>query len=65
MLLLIRRGSNELDTAIGDGSIRNNACLRKPESFIEDCGIDWTKPDTAWKENVEKYFDDCGEGLKG
>jgi hypothetical protein len=24
---------------IGDGSIRTYACLRKPESFIKDCGI--------------------------
>ena len=49
---------------IGDGSIRTYACLRKPESFLKDCGIDWTKPDTARKEYVERYFDDCGEDLK-
>lgn len=49
---------------IGDGSIRTYACLRKPESFLKDCGIDWTKPETARKEYVERYFDDCGEDLK-
>ena len=49
---------------IGDGSIRTYACLRKPESFLEDCGTDWTKPDMARKEYTEKYFGDCGEDLK-
>ena len=48
----------------GDGSIRTYACLRKPETFIKDCGIDWTKPDKARTEYVERYFDDCGEDLK-
>ncbi len=49
---------------VGDGSIRSYACLRKPETFLEDCGIDWTKPDTARKEYVERYYNDCGEDLK-
>ncbi|OCL12580.1 FAD/NAD(P)-binding domain-containing protein [Glonium stellatum] len=49
---------------IGNGSIRTYACLRKPESFLKDCGIDWTKPETARKEFVERYFSDCGEDLK-
>ncbi|MCJ1410632.1 hypothetical protein MMC19_004718 [Ptychographa xylographoides] len=49
---------------IGDGSIRTYACLRKPESFIKDCGIDWTEPESARKEYVEKYFSDCGDESK-
>lgn len=49
---------------VGDGSVRTYACLRKSESFIKDCGIDWTKPDVARKECVEKYYDDCGDDLK-
>jgi 2-polyprenyl-6-methoxyphenol hydroxylase-like FAD-dependent oxidoreductase len=49
---------------IGDGSIRTYACLRVPESFIVDCGIDWTKPETARKEYLETYFGDFGEDLK-
>ena len=49
---------------IGDGSIRTYASLRKPESFIEDCGIDWTKPETARQEYVQRYFADCGESLR-
>lgn len=53
-----------LTQRIGDGSLRTYACLRKPESSIKDCGIDWTKPDTARKEYVERYYDDCGEDLK-
>ena len=49
---------------IGDGSIRTYACLRKPETFIKECGIDWTQPDTARKELVEQYYNDCGTELK-
>ncbi|KAH8701811.1 hypothetical protein BGW36DRAFT_394617 [Talaromyces proteolyticus] len=49
---------------IGDGSIRTYACLRKPEGFIKDCGIDWTQPDAACRELVERYYDDCGADLK-
>lgn len=49
---------------IGDGSIRTYGCLRVPETFLRDCGIDWTQPQTARREYVERYFGDCGEGLK-
>ena len=49
---------------LGDGSIRTYASLRMPETFLEDCGIDWTKPDTDQREYVKRYFDDCGEDLK-
>ena len=49
---------------LGDGSIRTYASLRKPESFLNNCGIDWTKPDIARIEYVERYFADCGEDLK-
>ena len=49
---------------MGDGSIRTYVCLRKPESFIDDCGIDWTQPENARKELVERYYYDCGEDLK-
>ena len=49
---------------LGDGSIRTYASLRKPESFLKDCGIDWTVTDVARKDYVERYFADCGEDLK-
>lgn len=49
---------------IGDGSIRTYACLRKPENFIQECGIDWSKPDIARKELVRQYYGDCGDDLK-
>ena len=49
---------------LGDGTIRTYGCLRKPESFIKDCGIDWTKPVEARNEYVGKYFGDCGADLK-
>jgi 2-polyprenyl-6-methoxyphenol hydroxylase-like FAD-dependent oxidoreductase len=49
---------------IGDGSIRTYACLRVPEGFIKDCGIDWTRPDAARKELVERYYNDSAIELK-
>ena len=48
---------------LGSSIIRTYGSLRKPESFIKDCGIDWTKPDAARKEFVERYFGDCGTDL--
>lgn len=49
---------------IGDGSIRTYACLRKPEKFWQESGIDWSKPKAAREEYVKKFFADCGEDLK-
>lgn len=49
---------------LGDGTVRTYGSVRQPESFIKDCGIDWTKPDEARKEYVERYFKDCGADIK-
>lgn len=49
---------------MGNGSIRTYASLRKPETFLQECGIDWTKPETARERYVESYFSDCGDELK-
>jgi 2-polyprenyl-6-methoxyphenol hydroxylase-like FAD-dependent oxidoreductase len=48
----------------GNDTIRVYAAVRQPETWIEDCGIDWTQPNTARKELVERYFSDCGKDLK-
>lgn len=48
---------------LGDGSVRTYASLRKPESFLKDCGIDWNSPG-AVERYVKEYFDDCGADLK-
>ncbi|KAH0545437.1 hypothetical protein FGG08_000438 [Glutinoglossum americanum] len=48
----------------GNGSIRSYACVRQGEGWAQDCGIDWTKPETARRELVERYFGDCAEDLK-
>ncbi|KAF7846031.1 hypothetical protein BT93_L5524 [Corymbia citriodora subsp. variegata] len=48
----------------GDGSIRTYASLRKPETFLHDCGIDWNDTAKARKEFVQQYFGDCGQDLK-
>ncbi|TVY73251.1 Monooxygenase asqM [Lachnellula suecica] len=47
----------------GSGAIRTYACVRKPETWVEDCDIDWTGAD-ARERLVKEYFDDCGEDLK-
>jgi 2-polyprenyl-6-methoxyphenol hydroxylase-like FAD-dependent oxidoreductase len=46
-----------------NGSIRVYAGLRKPETWADDCGIDWTDP-KATETLVKEYFNDCGEDLK-
>jgi 2-polyprenyl-6-methoxyphenol hydroxylase-like FAD-dependent oxidoreductase len=46
-----------------NGSIRVYAGLRKPETWAEDCGIDWKDP-KATEALVNEYFNDCGEDIK-
>ena len=46
-----------------NGSIRVYAGLRKPETWADDCGIDWTDP-KATEMLVKEYFSDCGEDIK-
>ncbi len=48
----------------GDGSIRNYAMLRAPESWIDDCGIDFSNPQATKAAMVERYFDDWSEANK-
>lgn len=46
-----------------NGSIRVYAGLRKPETWADDCGIDWADP-KATEVLVKEYFNDCGEDIK-
>src|SRR6202035_2115686 len=34
------------------------------ETWLKDCGIDWSNPEDARKELIDRYFADCGEDLK-
>lgn len=47
----------------GSGAMRVYACVRRPESWAEDCAIDWTGSD-ARERLVKEYFHDCGEDVK-
>jgi 2-polyprenyl-6-methoxyphenol hydroxylase-like FAD-dependent oxidoreductase len=47
----------------GTGAIRAYASVRRPELWVEDCGINWTSAD-ARERLVKEYFNDCGEDLK-
>ena len=48
----------------GNGSIRVYAGLRQDETWAKDCGIDWTKPEIARKELVDRYYSDYPDDLK-
>ncbi|KAJ4287370.1 hypothetical protein N0V90_012769 [Kalmusia sp. IMI 367209] len=48
----------------GDGSLRTYACLRAPETFINDCGIEWTDKDTARTQFIERYFSHLSADLQ-
>jgi 2-polyprenyl-6-methoxyphenol hydroxylase-like FAD-dependent oxidoreductase len=48
----------------GSNSIRTYACVRQPETWNKDCGIDWSRPEEAKKELLEGYFGNCGDDLK-
>lgn len=48
----------------GNDSIRVYAGVRQPETWLQDCGIDWTVPATARKALVDRYFSDCGADIK-
>ncbi|KAJ4345344.1 uncharacterized protein N0V89_011474 [Didymosphaeria variabile] len=57
-------GSAILSQRQGDGSLRTYACLRVPETFIADCGIDWESEDTARTQFIERYFNHVSPDLQ-
>jgi 2-polyprenyl-6-methoxyphenol hydroxylase-like FAD-dependent oxidoreductase len=57
-------GSAVMAQRQGDGSLRTYACLRVPESFIADCGIDWDMQDTAHAQFIERYFSHASPDLQ-
>ena len=48
----------------GNDSIRVYAAVRQPETWLEDCGIDWKQQDLAQKTFTERYFGNCHDDLK-
>lgn len=44
-------------------SIRVYAAVRKPVTWVTDCGINWTSP-TARQDLIDSFFGDCGADLK-
>ena len=48
----------------GNDSIRIYAAVRQPETWVNDCGINWQQPGLARKEFAERCFGDCHEDLK-
>jgi 2-polyprenyl-6-methoxyphenol hydroxylase-like FAD-dependent oxidoreductase len=48
----------------GAGGIRTYACVRRPEEWYKNCGINWTEPEEAKNALIEQCFGDCGDDLK-
>lgn len=48
----------------GDDSIRTYACVRQPQTWIQDCGIDWSEHGIARNALVDKHFADCDADLR-
>lgn len=48
----------------GNDSIRAYAAVRQPETWVQDCGIDWDQPNLAQKTFTERYFGDCHDDIK-
>ncbi|KAK4938679.1 hypothetical protein LTR10_020947 [Elasticomyces elasticus] len=48
----------------GNNSIRVYACVRKPEDWLETCGIDWASPQEAKQKYLDEYFTNCAPELK-
>lgn len=57
-------GSAVISQRQGDGSLRTYACLRVPEKFISECGIDWSDGDAALEQFVEGHFGHASSDLK-
>lgn len=47
----------------GNNSIRTYAAVRQQETWLNDCGIDWSEP-KAKTRLIEGYFADCADDLK-
>ncbi|KAF1975736.1 FAD/NAD(P)-binding domain-containing protein, partial [Bimuria novae-zelandiae CBS 107.79] len=48
----------------GDGTLRTYACLRVPETFIAECGIDWENKDTALEQFIDRHFGQVAPDLR-
>lgn len=57
-------GSAVLSQRQGDGTLRTYACLRVPENFVADCGIDWEDQDTARTQFIERHFNHVSPDLQ-
>lgn len=57
-------GSAILSQRQGDGSLRTYACLRVPETFVTDCGIDWDDKDAAREQFIQRHFSHASPDLK-
>jgi 2-polyprenyl-6-methoxyphenol hydroxylase-like FAD-dependent oxidoreductase len=48
----------------GNNAVRTYAGVRQPVTWLEDCGIDWSKPAEAREQLIRKHFADSADDLK-
>ena len=48
----------------GNDGIRVYVAVRQPETWAQDCGIDWDNHNVARKLLADQYFGDCHEDIK-
>lgn len=63
-LFAFAEGSAVMSQRQGDGSLGMYACLRVPETFIADCGIDWDNESTARTQFIDRYFNHVAPDLR-
>ena len=64
MCLTLGENKGLLAQRNGDGCVRLYAFLRAPQGWVKDCGIDWTQPEQAKKEMIDRYYGDWDQEAK-
>ncbi|QKX57484.1 uncharacterized protein TRUGW13939_04598 [Talaromyces rugulosus] len=62
-MFMFDQGRAVISQRNGNNTIRTYAAVKQPETWSNDCGIDWSKPE-AKTQLIEGYFIDCADDLK-
>ena len=64
MCLTLGSHTTVLSQRNGDGCVRSYGFMRLPEDWHTTCGIDWTKPEEAKRQFVNRYYDGFNDDAK-
>ncbi|KAA8647878.1 hypothetical protein EYZ11_007519 [Aspergillus tanneri] len=64
MCLTLGNHTTVLSQRNGDGCVRTYGFMRLPEDWHVTCGIDWTKPEQAKREFVNRYYNGFNDDAK-